>query len=120
MLTTAEQQGRPTKCVLASKLEDARGKRDNHLRSEHFLDDDKYPTIVFKATGGRPVGAGLVELSGVLTVHGETQPMTLQAEVSGSGSSATVSTEVEIDRSLWGVSWAKMGTPHTRRSAPAM
>jgi polyisoprenoid-binding protein YceI len=70
----------------------------------------KYPTIVFKATGGRPVGAGLVEISGVLTVHGQKQPMTLQAEVSGSGNSATVSTEVEIDRSRWGMSWgAKMG-----------
>lgn len=46
----------------------------------------------------------------MLTVRGQPQPFTLQAEVSGSGSSATVSTEVEMDRSRWGMSWAKMGT----------
>jgi hypothetical protein len=29
--------------------------------------------------------------------------------VRGAGGSATVDVEVEIDRSLWGMSWAKMG-----------
>lgn len=84
-------------------------KRDNHLRSEDFLEVVKYPTIVFMANGGRPAGPDRVEITGVLTVHGRSQPLTLQAEVTRSGNSATVSAEVEIDRRLWGVSWVKMG-----------
>lgn len=90
-----------TLVIDAASFDTENTKRDDHLRSEHFLEVAKYPTIVFKATGGCPVGAGLVEISGVLTAHGQTRPMTLQAEVSGSGNSATVSTDVEIDRSLW-------------------
>ena len=98
-----------TLVIDAASFDTKNKKRDDHLRTADFLEVAKYPTIVFKASGGRPVGAGLVELSGVLTVHGQTQPLTLQAEVSGSGNSVTVRTQVEIDRSLWGVSWAKMG-----------
>ena len=98
-----------TLVIDAASFDTKNKKRDDHLRSEDFLEVVKYPTIVFTANGGRPAGAGRVEITGVLTVHGGTQPLTLQAEVSGSGNSATVSTEIEIDRSLWGMSWAKMG-----------
>jgi polyisoprenoid-binding protein YceI len=87
-------------------------KRDDHLRSDAILAVVKYPTIVFSANGGRPSGAGRVEVTGVLTVHGRSQPLTLHAEVDGTHNSATVSTEVDIDRGLWGVTWpgeAKMG-----------
>jgi len=94
-----------TLVIDAGSLDTRNKRRDDHLRSKDFLEVAKYPVIVFEAISGCPVAAGLVEISGVLTVHGQTQPMTLQAQVSGSGTSATVSTEVEIDRSLWGMSW---------------
>jgi polyisoprenoid-binding protein YceI len=99
-----------TLVIDAASLDTKNKKRDDHLRTADFLEVAKHPTIVFEAISGRPAGAGLVEISGQLTVHGQTRPLTLQAEVSGSGNSATVWTEVEIDRSRWGVSWAKMGT----------
>jgi polyisoprenoid-binding protein YceI len=99
-----------TLVIDAASFDTKNKKRDDHLRSADFLDVAKHPTIVFEASSGRPVAGGLVELSGVLAVHGQTQPLTLQGEVSGSGDSVTVCTQVEIDRSLWGVSWAKMGT----------
>jgi len=92
-------------------------KRDDHLRSEDFLEASQYPTIVFTAERGRPSGVGGVEVTGTLTVRDRTQPLTLVADVSGSGNSATVSTEVEIDRSLWGVSWTKLGAGLKNRVA---
>ena len=92
-------------------------KRDNHLRSGDFLEVVKYPTIVFEVSGGLPIGADLMELSGVLTIHGQTQPLTLQVAVTGTGGSATVSTDVEIDRSLWGLTWTNMGTRLKNRVA---
>jgi polyisoprenoid-binding protein YceI len=99
-----------TLVIDAASVDTKNKKRDEHLRSADLLEAAKYPAIVFKATGGRPLDADLVEVSGTLTIHGQTRPLTLQAQVSGAGNSATVSSEVEIDRSLWGVSWAKMGT----------
>jgi polyisoprenoid-binding protein YceI len=98
-----------TLVIDAASFDTKNAKRDDHLRSEHFFEVAKYPTIVFTATGGHSVGAGLVEITGTLTVHGQTQPMTFRAEVSGSGNSATVSTVVDIDRGMWGMSWIKMG-----------
>ena len=92
-------------------------KRDNHLRSDDFLEVVEYPTIVFEVSGGRPIRADLMELSGVLTIHGQTQPLTLRVSITGTGSSATVSTDVDIDRSLWGLTWTNMGTRLKNRVA---
>jgi polyisoprenoid-binding protein YceI len=85
-------------------------KRDNHLRSGDFLEVVEHRTIVFEVSSGLSIGSDLIELSGVLTIHGQTQPLTLRVSVTGTGSSATVSTNVEIDRSLWGLTWTNMGT----------
>lgn len=53
-------------------------KRDNDLRSDHFLDVQKYPTITFKST--EPAGEGKVKVSGDLTIHGVTKPVVLNIE----------------------------------------
>jgi polyisoprenoid-binding protein YceI len=84
--------------------------RDDHPRSEDFFEIVKFPTMVFTTSEGRATGSGRVAITGVLTIHGHSRPLTLRAEVMGSRNSATVTTEVELDRSLWGLTWAKMGT----------
>lgn len=95
----------------AGSFDTKNAKRDDHLRSADFLEVAKYPTISFTADRVQPIGLGRLEVGGVLTVHGQSQPLTLNAEVSGDGGgSATVTTEVEIDRSLFGLSWVKMGS----------
>jgi polyisoprenoid-binding protein YceI len=94
-----------TLVIDATSIDTKNKRRDTHLRSKDFLEVVAYPTIVFTANSARPAGPGHVEVTGVLTVHGQNQPLTLHAELNGSGTSATVSTEVEIDRSLWGVTW---------------
>ena len=96
-----------TVVIDAASFDTNNKKRDDHLRSDDFLEVIKYPTIVFTVNGGRPAAAGGFDITGVLTIHGHSAPITLQAEVSGTGSSATMSGEVEIDRSLWGMSWTK-------------
>jgi polyisoprenoid-binding protein YceI len=57
-----------------------------------------------------------VELTGDLTIHGSTRPLTVLADVSTDGGSATVSAEVDIDRSAWGLTWAKMGAALTNHA----
>jgi polyisoprenoid-binding protein YceI len=54
--------------------------RDNDLKSPHFLDVEKYPTITFKSTSAEPEGAGKWKLTGDLTLHGVTRPVVLAVE----------------------------------------
>lgn len=67
-----------TGTVEAASIDTGIEKRDNHLRSADFFDAAKYPQITFKMTKfeGDTV-------TGELTMHGVTLPVTLQSEVSG-------------------------------------
>jgi polyisoprenoid-binding protein YceI len=54
--------------------------RDNDLRSDHFLDVAKYPTITFKSTHVEPAGAGKMKVTGDLTIHGVTKQVVLDVD----------------------------------------
>jgi polyisoprenoid-binding protein YceI len=113
-----DPDGATTKGTLvidAGSFDTKNKKRDDDLHSEEFLEVAKYPRIIFTADDGRQTGASQVEITGMLAIHGKSQPLTLQAELAESGNSATVSTLVQIDRRLWGVSkGAKMGAGRTQ------
>ncbi len=51
--------------------------RDNDLRSSNFLEIDKYPTITFNSTKVAPAGHDRYEMTGDLTIKGNTRPVTL-------------------------------------------
>ena len=51
--------------------------RDNHLRNADFFDVEKYPTMTFKSTKSEKVGEGKYKVTGDLTFHGVTKPVTL-------------------------------------------
>ena len=57
--------------------------RDNHLRSPDFFDAATYPTITFVATAIRGEILGEFELTGDLTMHGVTKPVTLDVSFEG-------------------------------------
>jgi polyisoprenoid-binding protein YceI len=54
--------------------------RDNDLRSDHFFDVVKYPTITFKSVSIESVGTGNLKIAGDLTIHGITKGTTLDVE----------------------------------------
>jgi polyisoprenoid-binding protein YceI len=59
-------------------------KRDADLRSDHFFDVAHYPTIAFQSTQVSTVGAdSTFTISGTLTMHGVTKPVTLKAHFDG-------------------------------------
>jgi polyisoprenoid-binding protein YceI len=50
--------------------------RDKHLKSPDFFNAVQYPTVTFKSTAVKPVEGG-VEVTGDLTLHGQTKPVTV-------------------------------------------
>ncbi|HET8827682.1 MAG TPA: YceI family protein [Terriglobales bacterium] len=54
--------------------------RDNDLRSPHFLEVEKYPTITFKSKKAESAGQGKLKVTGDLTIHGVTKEVVLDVD----------------------------------------
>ena len=54
--------------------------RDNDLRSEHFLEVKKYPTITFHSKQTKVPGPGKLLITGDLTIHGVTKEVVLDVD----------------------------------------
>ena len=97
--------------VDASSIDTNAPNRDNHLRSPDFFDVEKYPTINFKSTKVEHAGGNEYNVTGNLTMHGVTKPVTLKAEYAGLGKDpfgltrAGLSAKTRINRKDWGLNW---------------
>ena len=85
-------------------------KLDEHLKTAEFFDAAKYSDITFKSTKVEKSGAETLRISGDLTAHGVTRPVTLNAKVNKIGEnpmmksqSAGFDADVTIKRSDFGV-----------------
>jgi polyisoprenoid-binding protein YceI len=67
----------------ANKLWTGEPQRDDHLRSSDFLDAGKHPTISFKSTGSKCVGANDYEVAGDLTIRGVSRSVVLEMHYLG-------------------------------------
>jgi polyisoprenoid-binding protein YceI len=54
--------------------------RDKDLRSDHFFDVAKYPTITFKSKRVETAGAGKLKVTGDLAMHGVTKEVVLDVD----------------------------------------
>jgi polyisoprenoid-binding protein YceI len=54
--------------------------RDNDLRSPNFLEVQKYPTITFHSKQVKGAGAGKLQITGDLTIHGVTKEVVLDVD----------------------------------------
>jgi polyisoprenoid-binding protein YceI len=85
-------------------------RRDTHLRSADFFDVEKFSAITFKST--RIEGArDNFKMSGDLTIHGITRPVTLDVEYSGQGKNpygktvAGFTAQGKINRKDYDLNW---------------
>ena len=58
---------------------------DEHLSSADFFDVAKFPEITFKSTSVRQTGVDLGAVTGDLTIHGQTRPVTLEVALNFQG-----------------------------------
>jgi polyisoprenoid-binding protein YceI len=71
--------------IKAASIDTGIKMRDDHLRSADFLDVDVYPVIAFRSTALAQQGADSWALSGELTLHGETRPVSMALTYGGWG-----------------------------------
>ena len=55
-------------------------RRDDDLRSDHFFDVAKYPTITFQSKRVESAGTGKLKVTGDLTMHGVTKEVVLDVD----------------------------------------
>jgi polyisoprenoid-binding protein YceI len=54
--------------------------RDNDLKSPHFFDVQKFPSITFKSKSVKSTGSGKLQMTGDLTMHGVTKEVVLDVD----------------------------------------
>lgn len=95
----------------AAGLWTGEAERDEHLRSEDFLDVARHPKITFRSTRVEPVAGNEYKVTGDLTIRGVTKPVVLEVRYLGEGRSPLKDTragfagKTVIDRHDFGVSW---------------
>ena len=88
--------------------------RDNHLRSPDFFDVAQYPAMTFASTGVTVVDSRNFKLTGNLTLHGVTRPITLDVEYGGmvkdpwGNTRIAFTAEGRLSRQKFGLTWNKV------------
>jgi polyisoprenoid-binding protein YceI len=96
----------------AASIDTAQDARDQHLRSDDFLNTDQHPTIDFVSTRIERNGdATSGKVHGDLTIRGTTRPIVLDSEFAGvvpnmqGGERAAFSATTKINREEFGLTW---------------
>jgi polyisoprenoid-binding protein YceI len=71
--------------VKADSIDTASPQRDQHLKSPDFLNAVQYPTITFKSKTVAKDGPDAFQVTGDLTFHGVTKPISFKLTRTGSG-----------------------------------
>ncbi|HEV7206867.1 MAG TPA: YceI family protein [Jatrophihabitans sp.] len=97
--------------IQVASIDTRNQQRDDHLRTNDFLDAEKYPTITFASTSISHDGGNDFEVTGDLTIRGVTKSVTLPLEFQGSATDPFGNARVGFEGSLvinrkdWGVTW---------------
>jgi polyisoprenoid-binding protein YceI len=100
-----------TVTLAVASIDTRNEQRDQHLRTNDFLDADSYPAISFKSTAISHVAGNEFEVTGDLTIKDVTKsisfPLEFQGGVKDPWGNDRIGFEgaVAINRKDWGVSW---------------
>lgn len=99
--------------IQAASIDTRNDDRDEHLRSPDFFDAARFETLTFRSTGVTPTGGSGFQMTGDLTMHGQTHPVTLDGTYAGSAADPMGTRKVAfsatgtVDRTQWGLTWNK-------------
>ncbi|MCS7033797.1 MAG: YceI family protein [Phycisphaerae bacterium] len=94
----------------AANIDTANAKRDQHLKSPDFFDAKQFPTLSFKSTSVKALEGNKYEVSGELTIRGQTRPVSVVLEHVGTvtnerGTKTGFDGSFTINRHDFGVSY---------------
>ena len=94
----------------ASSITTGVEERDAHLKGPDFFDVARYPVISFAASGFSKVGASSYSVTGNLTMHGVTRPVTLGVTASapfqhGGAVRRAIEATTSVNRKDFGLVW---------------
>jgi polyisoprenoid-binding protein YceI len=93
----------------AASIDTSQPDRDTHLRSADFFDAETYPELTFESTSLTEIDEETFEITGDLTMHGVTKPITLKAVLQGTEvdpwGNDRIGFEItgQLERSDWGM-----------------
>lgn len=96
--------------IQVASIDSGNDTRDEHLRAERWLNAAAIPTIEFRSTAVRLTGERTAEVTGDLTLLGQTHPVTLNVTLNNIGGTpnapqrrvAGFSATGSLTRSTWG------------------
>jgi len=96
--------------VKAASIDTTNNDRDEHLRSKDFFEVSRYPTLTFTSTQVVPKDANTLQVTGNLTMHGVTRPVTFPVELLGTvktpgGEKAGFEASFTVNRKEFGIDW---------------
>ncbi|MBS3942350.1 MAG: YceI family protein [Actinobacteria bacterium] len=97
--------------IQAASIDTNDAKRDEHLRSEDFLDVETHPTLTFRSDSVKDAGDGEYVVPGELTIRGVTRPVELEVTYLGlikdpwGNDKAGFSATTTLDREEFGITW---------------
>lgn len=71
--------------VKTDSIDTGNAKRDGHLKSGDFFSAKEFPTLSFKSKSVKKSSDTKFEVAGEITVRGQTKPLTINAELTGTG-----------------------------------
>ena len=86
-------------------------KRDDHLKGPDFFDVKQFTEMKFVSTAWKKTGDNTFEVTGNMTMHGKSVPMTVNVTKTGEGKDpwgndrVGMETTFELDRTAFGIVW---------------
>lgn len=104
-------QSRVSLTIKTSSIDTRNEQRDGHLRTNDFLDIEKYPEITFVSTSIRQTGDETFDVTGDLTIKDVTRSVTIPFEFGGTATDPFGNVRIgfegslTIDRKDFNVTW---------------
>ncbi len=108
---SAPERSRVRFSAQAASVDTNESQRDQHLRSAEFFDVEQYPILTFSSTRIEPKGGDEYLVTGDLTIHGVTRPVTLPVSYLGKArdpwgnEKMGFEAETTINRKDFGLNW---------------
>ncbi len=104
---TAAGQVTGTLIVAAGSIDTKNKMRDKDLQSAKIFDIANYPDITFTVDGIQPASGG-IRVTGSLTVHGRTRPLSFDAKVTAAAGEVRMDAEVPVNRADFGLAYSPL------------